>query len=75
MGNGTDFKIKKAYWVARDKSGLLCVFNCKPIRHANVYIRSGMDSRYNVIKSEYEMLFKHVTWENSPIRIDIEKED
>ena len=69
-----DSRIRKNYWVARDKNGLLCAFNAKPIIHENVFIRSGMGSMYIVIPEEYKILFGFVTWENSPIKITIIKD-
>lgn len=69
-----DSRIRKNYWVARDKSGLLCAFNAEPIIHEDVFIRSSMKSMYIAIPEEYEILFGFVTWENSPIKITIIKD-
>lgn len=61
---GTDKSYK---WIARDKNGYLCVYERKPFREDGEYFgtRSNLDI-FN--KCVSDVLFKNVTWENSPIQ-------
>ena len=58
----------KSYkWIARDKDGELCVYERKPFREDEKYFGTlGNLDVFN--KCVSDVLFKNVTWENSPIQ-------
>lgn len=58
----------KSYkWIARDKNGELCIYERKPFREDGKYF--GTLSNLDVFnKCVSDVLFKNVTWENSPIQ-------
>ena len=58
----------KSYkWIARDKNGELCIYKRKPFRENGEYF--GTLGNLNVFnKCVSDVLFKNVTWENSPIQ-------
>ena len=67
-------KIKKYYWVARDKStNRLYAYLTEPIRKPTFF--TAANSKYLSIQDTYNVLFEDVTWENSPklIKIKIKK--
>ena len=54
-------------WIARDKDGELCIYERKPFREDGKYF--GTLSNLDVFnKCVSDVLFKNVTWENSPIQ-------
>ena len=64
-------KTNKSYkWIARDKNGELCIYERKPFRE----VKEGREyfgtlGKLNVFdKCFSDVLFKNVTWENSPIQ-------
>lgn len=68
-------KIKKKYWVARDKStNYLYAYTQEPERKINFF--SGHHG-YLKIDDEYTCLFQDVTWENSPklIRVKVKRKN
>lgn len=58
----------KSYkWIARDKNGELCIYERKPFREDGEYFGTlGNLDVFN--KCVSDVLFKNVTWENSPIQ-------
>ena len=58
----------KSYkWIARDKDGELCIYERKPFREDGEYFGTlGNLDVFN--KCVSDVLFKNVTWENSPIQ-------
>jgi DNA-directed RNA polymerase subunit RPC12/RpoP len=61
---GTDKRFK---WIARDKDGELCIYERKPFREDGEYFGTlGSLDVFN--KCVSDVLFKNVTWENSPIQ-------
>jgi len=67
-------KIKKKYWVARDKtSNELYAYLIEPERKTIFF--SSLGHRYFKIPDTYECLFDDVTWENSPkiIKVKIKR--
>ena len=63
---GTD-KIYK--WIARDENGELCIYERKPFREdkdGEYFATLGNLDVFN--KCVSDVLFKNVTWENSPIQ-------
>ena len=60
----------KSYkWIARDKNGELCIYDEKPYRNEfdRVFkMKFGICNLFN--KCVSDVLFKNVTWENSPIQ-------
>ena len=64
-------RTNKSYkWIARDKNEELCIYERKPFREAKEggeYF--GTLGKLNVFnKCVSDVLFKNVTWENSPIQ-------
>ena len=63
---GTDENYK---WIARDKDGELCIYEEKPYRDK---VEECFDTEIGWIdtfdKCFSDVLFKNVTWENSPIQ-------
>ena len=53
-------------WIARDKDGLLCLFEIKPFLNIN----KDWDSDDNYIVID-EILFPEVTFENSPQLVEV----
>lgn len=58
------------FYLARDKDGTLCIFNHVPICKCREYINdlSHIDNYFSCIESK---LFPKVTFENSPVKIEI----
>lgn len=53
-------------WIARDKDGRLCIYDHEPMRAKSVFaLRNG---RYTTLPGSW---FKEVTWENSPVKVEI----
>lgn len=60
---------KRYKWIARDKDGRLCIYDEKPYRNEfdRVFkMKFGICNLFN--KCVSDVLFKNVTWENSPIQ-------
>ena len=58
---------KRYKWIARDKDGELCIYERKPFREDGKYF--GTLSNLDIFnKCVSDVLFKNVTWENSPIQ-------
>ena len=54
-------------WIARDENGELCIYERKPFRKNGEYFATlGNLDVFN--KCVSDVLFKNVTWENSPIQ-------
>ena len=63
---GTDKRYK---WIARDKDGCLYTYNTKPHREVGeVFDMKKFGSYHLFDKCVSDVLFKNVTWENSPIQ-------
>ena len=60
----------KSYkWIARDKNGCLYIYNTKPYRDEDCgFFNSKSGSGYLFNRCFSDVLFKNVTWENSPIQ-------
>ena len=54
-------------WIARDKSGLLYVYENRPIQRTSVFASRGYEGHININKK----MFPEVTWENSPKQIEV----
>lgn len=60
---------KRYKWIARDKNGCLYIYNTKPYRDENCgFFNSEFGSGYLFNTCVSDVLFKNVTWENSPIQ-------
>lgn len=58
---------KRFKWIAREKNGELCIYEKKPFREDGKYF--GTLSNLDVFnRCVSDVLFKNVTWENSPIQ-------
>ena len=60
---------KRYKWIARDRDGRLCIYDEKPYRNEfdRVFkMKFGICNLFN--KCVSDVLFKNVTWENSPIQ-------
>lgn len=56
----------KKFWIARDKDGRLYLYTLRPVRiNEKGYFRSNFELR---IDSD---LFSEVTWENSPVEVEL----
>ena len=60
----------KSYkWIARDENGCLYVYNTKPYKDEECgFFSAKFDSGYLFNECVSDVLFKNVTWENSPIQ-------
>lgn len=52
-------------WIARDKSGYLCIYNEKPRKDEVEHIFENKDELLHIDNDE----FPEITWENSPVEI------
>ena len=60
---------KRFKWIARDKNGCLYIYNTKPYRDEDCgFFDSKSSGGYLFDKCVSDVLFKNVTWENSPIQ-------
>lgn len=58
-------------WVARDKDGEVYLYDAYPEKKSEYFVyRAG----YNTMKLD-EKLFPEVTWENSPVRVELKQLD
>lgn len=60
-------------WLARNKDGTLCLFNDKPTINYSKILWAVMncDYGYSIWNKEMKAKFSDVTWENSPVAVDI----
>ena len=60
-------------WLARNKDGTLCLFNDKPtINHSKTsWAVKNCDYGYPIWNGKMIARFPDVTWENSPVAVDI----
>ena len=59
---------KKFKWIAKDKDGYLYIYNKKPYKDEECGFFSTKFNNYLFNKCVSDVLFKTVTWENSPIQ-------
>lgn len=61
---------KNFKWIARDKNGYLYIYNTKPYKYKDEECEffSTEFNNYLFNKCVSDVLFKNVTWENSPIQ-------
>lgn len=62
-------KTEQCYkWIARDKDGELWVYETKPFRDemADLFDTKVGNARFKCDRCFSDVLFKNVTWENSP---------
>ena len=57
---------KRYKWIARDENGCLYIYNTKPYKDEDCGFFSNNGFLFN--KCVSDVLFKNVTWENSPIQ-------
>ena len=57
---------KRYKWIARDENGCLYIYNTKPYKDEDCGFFSNNGLLFN--KCVSDVLFKNVTWENSPIQ-------
>ena len=63
---GTDKSYK---WIARDKNGRLYIYNTKPYKNEDCgFFNTKFNNGFLFNKCFSDVLFKNVTWENSPIQ-------
>ena len=60
----------KSYkWIARDKNGCLYIYNTRPYRDEDCgFFSTNFNNGHLFNKWVSDVLFKNVTWENSPIQ-------
>ena len=60
-------------WLARNKDGILHIFREKPSRNHNntEWAIMNCDYGYPIVDKELMARFSDVTWENSPVAVDI----
>ena len=62
-------KTDKSYkWIARDENGCLYIYNTKPYKDEEYGFFSAKFNNYLFNRCVSDVLFKNVTWENSPIQ-------
>ena len=60
---------KRYKWIARDENGCLYIYNTKPYEDEEYgFFNSKFGGGYLFDKCVSDVLFKNVTWENSPIQ-------
>ena len=60
---------KRYKWIARDENGCLYIYNTKPYKDEDYGFFSAKSSgEYLFNKCVSDVLFKNITWENSPIQ-------
>lgn len=64
------------FWIARDRNGILCLFNGKPILEGDRFI-GGIDEDGHFINHLVinRKLFPEVVFENSPQKVKLELMD
>ena len=60
-------------WLARNRDSTLCLFSDKPtINHSKIaWAVKNCDYGYQIRNREMKARFSDVTWENSPVPVDI----
>ena len=60
---------KRFKWIARDENGCLYIYDTKPYKNEGYgYFNTKFGSGYLFNRCVSDVLFKNVTWENSPIQ-------
>ena len=60
---------KRYKWIARDKNGCLYIYDTKPYKDEGYgYFSAKFGNGYLINECVSDVLFKNVTWENSPIQ-------
>ena len=60
---------KRFKWIARDENGCLYIYNTKPYRDEDCgFFSAKFGGGYLFNKCFSDVLFKNITWENSPIQ-------
>ena len=60
---------KRYKWIARDENGCLYIYNTKPYKDEEYgFFSTKFGGGYLFDKCVSDVLFKNVTWENSPIQ-------
>ena len=60
---------KRYKWIARDENGCLYIYNTKPYKDEEYgFFSTKSNGGYLFNKCVSDVLFKNVTWENSPIQ-------
>ena len=60
---------KKYKWIARDENGCLYIYNTKPYKDEDYgFFSTKFSGGYLFNRCVSDVLFKNITWENSPIQ-------
>ena len=60
---------KRFKWIARDENGCLYIYNTKPYKDEDYgFFSTKFGGEYLFNKCVSDVLFKNITWENSPIQ-------
>ena len=60
---------KRFKWIARDENGCLYIYNIKPYKDEEYgFFSTKSNGGYLFNKCVSDVLFKNITWENSPIQ-------
>ena len=59
---------KKFKYIARDEDGVLYLYETEPFKNECVFDPNDGDYRFICDKCFSNMLFRNVTWKNSPIK-------
>lgn len=60
---------KNYKWIARDENGCVYIYDTKPYRDEEYgFFSTNSSNRYLFDRCVSDVLFKNVTWENSPIQ-------
>lgn len=72
-GKATNMKVNKTMWLARDKDGSICLYEQKPIKGDEYFMGGKVEDSdsFIVCESLNPSDFPEVTWENSPIEVEL----
>jgi hypothetical protein len=56
-------------WIARDKTGVICLYKCKPVLKGDYFSEYDNEGHYCIFIDQD--LFPEVTFENSPQEVEL----
>lgn len=62
------------FWIARDKNNELFLYKEEPVRGEELFTPRDFPSSNNKVETFYSIdsfLFPEVTWDNSPLKVEI----
>ena len=65
----------KYVWIARNKSGQLCLYQNKPVRKDNYFIdENNIEGCLGDMPDDF-LFWSEVTWKNSPRKLELKQND